>query len=179
MVVKTYLEPLVEPLFHPDSYGYRPGKSAIDAVGHARQRCWRIDWVLDLDIKGFFDNLDHDLLMRAVRKQRECPWIILYIERWLKAPAQDEEGRLTERGKGTPQGGVISPLLANLFLHYAFDVWMQRNYPHTLRAVCRRCNRALPDRNGSAGGAGSDSRTHGGMPVGASSGEDENRLLQG
>ena len=132
MVVKMYLEPLVEPHFHQDSYGYRPGKSAIQAVGVARQRCWRIDWVLDLDIKGFFDNLDHALLMRAVRKHTDCRWIILYIARWLTAPAQLPDGTLVAREQGTPQGGVISPLLANLFLHYAFDVWMQRHYPSIL-----------------------------------------------
>lgn len=130
MVVKMYFEPKVEPYFHPDSYGYRPGKSAIEAVGVARRRCWRYDWVLDLDIKGFFDNLDHELLMRAVRKHTGCKWIILYVERWLKAPIQLEDGRLVERVKGTPQGGVISPLLSNLFLHYAFDEWMRKKHPH-------------------------------------------------
>jgi RNA-directed DNA polymerase len=129
MVVKMHLEPLVEPCFHPDSYGYRPGKSAIEAVGVTRKRCWRYDWVLDLDIKGFFDNLDHDLLMRAVRKHTDCSWMLLYIERWLTAPAQLADGTLVPRQKGTPQGGVISPLLANLFLHYAFDEWMRRTYP--------------------------------------------------
>ena len=129
MVVKLRLELEVDPHFHPDSYGYRPGKSALDAVGQARQRCWRFDWVIDLDIKGFFDNIDHDLMMRAVRKHAKDKWVILYIERWLKAPAQDEEGRLVPRDKGTPQGGVVSPLLANLFLHYAFDVWMRSHYP--------------------------------------------------
>jgi RNA-directed DNA polymerase len=130
MVVKSRLEPEVDPHFDPDSYGYRPGKSALEAVGQARQRCWRFDWVLDLDIKGFFDNIDHDLMMRAVRKHAKDKWVILYIERWLKAPAQDEEGRLVPREKGTPQGGVVSPLLANLFLHYAFDVWMRKHYSH-------------------------------------------------
>ena len=129
MVVKMHLEPLVEPCFHPDSYGYRPGKSAIEAVGVTRKRCWRYDWVLDLDIKGFFDNLDHDLLMRAVCKHTDCSWMLLYIERWHKAPAQLADGTLVPRQKGTPQGGVISPLLANLFLHYAFDEWMRRTYP--------------------------------------------------
>ena len=129
MVVKIYLEPHVEPIFHRDSYGYRPRKSALDAVGVARERCWSHDWVLDLDIKGFFDNIDHELLMRAVRKQTEIKWIRLYIERWLKAPAQQTDGTLVQRDKGTPQGGVISPLLANLFLHYAFDEWMRRTYP--------------------------------------------------
>ena len=129
MVVKISLEPSVEPYFHEDSYGYRPGKSAIQAVGKARQRCWRYDWVLDLDIKGFFDNLDHALLMRAVCKHTDCRWIILYIARWLKAPIQSRDGSLVDRYKGTPQGGVISPLLANLFLHYAFDAWMRRDFP--------------------------------------------------
>jgi RNA-directed DNA polymerase len=128
-VVKLYLEPQMEPSFHPDSYGYRPNKSALEAVGVARQRCWRYDWVLDLDIRGYFDNIDHELLMRAVRKHTDCPWILLYVERWLKAPVQQTDGTRTERNKGTPQGGVLSPLLANLFLHYAFDEWMRRNYP--------------------------------------------------
>jgi len=129
MVVKLYLEPEVEPYFHSDSYGYRPGKSAVEAVGVARQRCFNYDWVVDLDIKGFFDNLNHELVMRAVRKHTDCKWILLYIERWLKAPAQLQDGTLASRDKGTPQGGVISPLLANLFLHYAFDEWMKRICP--------------------------------------------------
>jgi RNA-directed DNA polymerase len=130
MVVKNRLEPLVDPLFQPDSYGYRPKKSALDAVGRARQMCWAYDWVCDLDIKGFFDNLDHALMMRAVRKHAKEKWVVLYIERWLKAPAQDEAGSLLTRERGTPQGGVISPLLANLFLHYAFDLWMRRRWRH-------------------------------------------------
>lgn len=129
MVVKRCLEPKVEKLFHPDSYGYRPGKSALDAVGRCRQRCWRYDWVVDLDIRGFFDNIDHTLMLQAVRKHTDCPWMLLYIERWLKAPAQDEDGNLMPREKGTPQGGVISPLLANLFLHHVFDEWMSREHP--------------------------------------------------
>jgi RNA-directed DNA polymerase len=128
-VVKRYLEPLVEPVFHPDSYGYRPGKSALDAVGTARQRCWRRAWVLDLDIKGFFDSIETHLLMRAVRCHTKCKWVLLYIERWLRAPVQMPDGSVVDRERGTPQGGVVSPLLANLFLHYAFDVWMRRNYP--------------------------------------------------
>ena len=130
MVVKSRMEPEVDLLFHVDSYGYRPKKSALDAVGQARQRCWRYDWVVDLDIKGFFDNIDHELLMRAVRKHAKDKWVVLYIERWLKAPVQEEDGTLVPREKGTPQGGVISPLLANLFLHYALDEWMRRSYPH-------------------------------------------------
>jgi len=129
MVVKMHLEPIVEPCFHDDSYGYRPGKSALDAVATARQRCWRSDWVIDLDIKGFFDNLDHDLVMKAVRHHDETPWVLLYIERWLKAPVQRQDGSQQERTKGSPQGAVVSPLLANLFLHHAFDTWMRRTYP--------------------------------------------------
>ena len=129
MVVKSRLEPEVDPLFHPDSYGYRPGKSALDAVGQARQRCWRSDWIIDLDIKGFFDNIPHDLLLRAVKKHAKEKWIVLYIERWLQAPIQEEDGRLIQRERGTPQGGVASPLLANLFLHYAFDRWIAAKYP--------------------------------------------------
>jgi group II intron reverse transcriptase/maturase len=128
-VVRRRLEPLLEPLFHADSYGYRPRRSAIDAVRTARQRCWRYDWVLDIDIKGFFDSIDWTLLLRAVRKHTDCPWVLLYIERWLKAPAMLDDGTLVPRDRGTPQGGVISPLLANLFLHYAFDNWMARQFP--------------------------------------------------
>ena len=128
-VVKMYLEPVVEPHFHPDSYGYRPNKSATDAVEAARKRCWYHDWVIDLDIRGFFDNLDHSLVMQSVKKFTNERWILLYIERWLKAPLQLADGTLTPRDKGTPQGGVISPLLANIFLHLAFDTWMQEEFP--------------------------------------------------
>ena len=128
-VAKLYLEPKIEPFFHEDSYAYRPGKSAIDAVRVARQRCFRHAWVLDLDIKGFFDNIDHELLMRAVRKHTDCKWLLLYIERWLNAPVKLRNGELINRDKGTPQGSVISPLLANLFLHYVFDAWMRKYYP--------------------------------------------------
>jgi RNA-directed DNA polymerase len=131
-VVRRYLEPLVEPKFHPDSFGYRPGRSAIDAIRVARQRCWRYDWVVDLDIKGFFDSIDWDLLLRAVRKHTQVRWVLLYIERWLKAPAMLEDGSLAVRERGTPQGGVISPLLSNLFLHYVFDVWLKHGFPGVL-----------------------------------------------
>jgi RNA-directed DNA polymerase len=109
-VVKARLELEVDPHFHPDSYGYRPGKSALDAVGQARQRCWRSDWVLDLDIKAFFDNLDQNLLLRAVKKHASQRWMVLYIERWLKAPVEQENGEFVPRQKGTPQGGVATPL---------------------------------------------------------------------
>jgi group II intron reverse transcriptase/maturase len=128
-VVKQQLEPELEGHFHADSYGYRPGKSALDAVGKARRNCWKYNWVLDLDIKGFFDNIDHDLLMKAVRVHTDENWVLLYIERWLKAPINMTDGTLVYPEKGTPQGGVFSPLLANLFLHYAFDKWMERENP--------------------------------------------------
>jgi RNA-directed DNA polymerase len=131
MVVKEFLETIVEPCFHKDSYGYRPGKSAHDALAETRKRCWRYDWVLEFDIRGLFDNIDHELLMRAVRKHTDCRWVILYIERWLTAPMATVEGEVVPRKKGTPQGGVVSPLLANLFLHYVFDLWMGRNSPQT------------------------------------------------
>jgi group II intron reverse transcriptase/maturase len=129
MVAKQFLEPELEKCFHPDSYGYRPGKSALDAVGMARKRCWKNDWVLDLDIKSFFDNIDHELMMRAVRAHTEEKWVLLYIDRWLKAPIEMRDGTQKLPQKGTPQGGVASPLLANLFLHYAFDKWMDREHP--------------------------------------------------
>ena len=129
MVIKQQLEPNLEKVFHKNSYGYRPKKSAIDAVGQARKNCWRNDWVLDLDIKGFFDNINHELMMKAVKLHTNDKWAILYIQRWLKASVQMPDGTLVTSDKGTPQGGVISPLLANLFLHYAFDKWMDRNFP--------------------------------------------------
>lgn len=129
MVAKMYLEPKVDRCFHEDSYGYRPGKSGLEAIGTARKRCWKWDWVIDLDIKGFFDTIDHELMMRAVKKHTEEPWVLLYIERWLKASGQTAEGKEVVRTKGTPQGGVISPLLANLFLHHVFDEWMRKEFP--------------------------------------------------
>ncbi len=131
-VVKMYLEPELDPCFHPDSYGYRPGKAMKEALGTARKRCWTYDWVIDMDIKGFFDNMDHELVMKALRKHTSSKWILLYVERWLKAPMIQRDGTQVERTKGTPQGGVISPLLANLFMHYAFDVWITRKFPGIL-----------------------------------------------
>jgi RNA-directed DNA polymerase len=128
MVVKQLIEPDLDPIFLPDSYGYRPRKSALDAVGVTRERCWKYDWVLEFDIKGLFDNLPHELLLKAVQKHVKCKWALLYIERWLTAP-MEKEGLLIERTRGTPQGGVISPILSNLFLHYAFDLWMTRTRP--------------------------------------------------
>jgi RNA-directed DNA polymerase len=129
MVAKLHFEPLIEPHFLNDSYGYRPGKSALDAVSITRERCWKYGWVLEFDIKGLFDNIPHDLLMKAVRHHTSESWILIYIERWLKAPVHTSDGSILKRGCGTPQGGVISPLLSNLFLHYVFDMWMKRTYP--------------------------------------------------
>lgn len=128
-VVRMYLEPEVEPLFHPDSYGYRSGRSALDAVGQCRKRCWKFDWVVDLDIRAFFDSIDHDLLLKAVSAHTDLPWVLLYVKRWLQAPLQRNDGTIIDRDRGTPQGSAISPLLANLFLHYAFDRWMARTFP--------------------------------------------------
>jgi RNA-directed DNA polymerase len=128
-VVKRFLEPLLEPIFHADSYGYRPGRSALQAVGTCQRRCWRQDWVIDLDIAAFFDTLDHALLLKAVQYHTSERWVVLYIERWLVAPMQTAEGTLEARTSGSPQGSAISPLLANLYLHYAFDAWMTRTHP--------------------------------------------------
>lgn len=128
-VVKEAFEPCVEPHFHRDSYGYRAGKSALQAVGVTRQRCWHYAYVLEFDIKGLFDAIDHTLLLKAVYKHTDCRWVRLYIERWLTAPFQLPDGEQIARTSGTPQGGCVSPVLANLFLHYVFDKWMGRRYP--------------------------------------------------
>lgn len=128
-VVAMTLEPLVEPVFHQDSYGYRPGRSALDAVETCRKRCWQSQWVIDLDIQGFFDNVPHDPILRAIRKHTDVPWVLLYVQRWLTAPIQHADGTLTVRDRGTPQGSAISPLLSNLFMHYAFDDWLHRMQP--------------------------------------------------
>ena len=132
MTIKLMFEPLVEPHFLQDSYGYRPNKSALDAIGVTRKRCWSYDWLIEFDIRGLFDNIDHDLLMRAVRKHTDDKCILLYIERWIKAPLELADGAKINRTTGTPQGGVISPILSNIFLHYVFDVWMTRKHPDAL-----------------------------------------------
>ncbi|CAI3237667.1 MAG: group II intron reverse transcriptase/maturase [Clostridium sp.] len=129
MIARMYLEPKVEPIFHEDSYGYRPNKSEIDAIGKVRERCWKYDYVIELDIKGLFDNINHELLMKAVELHTEEKWVKLYIKRWLKTPFTTKQGDVIQRDSGTLQGGVISPVLANIFLHYSFDIWMKRNYP--------------------------------------------------
>jgi len=128
-MVAGYLEPAVEPQFHADSYGYRPGRSALDAVATCRERCWRNDWVVDLDIRAFFDTIPHSLLLKAVARHTDQRWVMLYIERWLKAPLQKRGGVMISRDRGTPQGSAISPLLANIFLHYACDRWIVGNFP--------------------------------------------------
>ena len=128
-VVAMELEERVEPMFHRDSYGYRPRRSALDAVGTCRKRCWEYDWVVDLDIQKFFDSVDHTRMIKAVEANTDQPWVVLYVKRWLVAPIQHTDGSLHERDKGTPQGSAVSPVLANLFLHYAFDMWMTRSFP--------------------------------------------------
>jgi RNA-directed DNA polymerase len=128
-VVAARLEERVEPIFHPDSYGYRPGRSALDAVAACRTRCWSSDWVVDLDIQKFFDSVPWDLLVKAVGAHTDLAWVLLYVKRWLAAPLQQPDGELVQRDRGTPQGSAVSPVLANLFLHYAFDVWMARKFP--------------------------------------------------
>jgi group II intron reverse transcriptase/maturase len=128
-VVAMHLEARVDPVFHPDSYAYRPGKSALDAVGVCRQRCWKTDWVIDCDVKAFFDSVRHDLLLKAVKAHTDERWVLLYVKRWLTAAIQQPDGSLLQRDRGTPQGSAVSPVLANLFLHYAFDMWMAREFP--------------------------------------------------
>jgi group II intron reverse transcriptase/maturase len=128
-VVAQVLEQRAEPVFHPDSYGYRPGRSAIDAVGQCRRRCWKADWVIDLDVSAFFDSVPWELVLKAVRTHTDQPWVLLYVRRWLQAPLQQSDGTLLRRDRGTPQGSAVSPVLANLFLHYAFDAWMAREFP--------------------------------------------------
>jgi RNA-directed DNA polymerase len=128
-VVARRLEGKVEAIFHPDSYGYRPGRSALDAVAACRRRCWKYDWAIDLDVQAFFDSVDHDLMIKAVEANTDLPWVVLYVRRWLAAPMQHPDGTLQQRDRGTPQGSAVSPVLANLFLHYAFDAWMARRFP--------------------------------------------------
>lgn len=129
MVARMYVEKAVEPMFCEDSYGYRPNKAALDAIEMTRKRCWKYDYVIELDVKGLFDNIDHELLMKVVHRHVKEPWICMYIERWLKTPFVLKNGEIIERKAGTPQGGVNSPVLANMFLHYVFDMWMKRNFP--------------------------------------------------
>ena len=140
-VVAMHLERLVEPVFHPDSYGYRPGRSALDAVAVCRERCWRNDWVIDLDVRAFFDSVDHSLMLKAVARHTDAKWVLLYVARWLKAPMRQTDGTLAARDRGTPQGSAVSPVLANLYLHYAFDMWLAREHPGV--AFERYCDDAV------------------------------------
>lgn len=128
-VVKRAIEPILDPIFHPDSYGYRPGRSAKQAIAVTRKRCWQFDWVVEFDIKSAFDQIDHSLLMKAVSSHIREGWILLYIERWLSAPFETTDGERLPRERGTPQGGVVSPIMMNLFMHYTFDAWMKRVNP--------------------------------------------------
>ena len=179
-VVASFLEPLVEPRFHRDSYGYRPGRSAHDALEVCRQRCWKYDWIIDLDVQKFFDTVSWDLVVRAVQAVTDCPWVLLYVKRWLAAPLQHPDGALVERDKGTPQGSAVSPVLANLFMHYAFD----RGWPGSSRTARLSATPMMPSCTARArrqaemvrariaarmqrGGATAPSR------------QDEDRLLQG
>jgi RNA-directed DNA polymerase len=128
-VVALQLEPRTESIFCDDSYGYRPGRSPLMAVKKCRERCWKKDWVLDLDVQKFFDSVDHDLMVRAVEANTDQKWVVLYVRRWLKAPIQLPDGTVAQRDRGTPQGSAVSPVLANLFMHYAFDSWLEREFP--------------------------------------------------
>ena len=140
-VVAMFLERLVEPVFHTDSYGYRPGRSALDAVAVCRERCWRNDWIIDLDVRAFFDSVDHSLMLKAVERHTDARWVLLYVTRWLKAPMRQPDGTLAARDRGTPQGSAVSPVLANLYLHYAFDMWLAREHPGV--AFERYCDDAV------------------------------------
>ena len=152
----------MEPIFHEDSYGYRPKRSAIDAIRTARRRCWRYDWVLDMDIKGFFDNIDHELLLKAVRHHTDCRWVLLYVERWLKAPVIEEDGTVVARDRGTPQGGVISPVLSKPVPALCVRSMDEKvDAACSVRTVCGRYNLPL-----SNGGGGKDPLAAGCGPIG-------------
>lgn len=129
-VLKDYMEKRIDHLFHDNSYGYRPLKSAHDAVEQVRQNCFKQDWVIDMDISKFFDGMDHELVLKAIEHVMDEKWVKLYVERWLRMPIQKKDGTLQQKeGKGTPQGGVISPLLANLYLHFSLDMWLSKHFP--------------------------------------------------
>ena len=160
-VVARRLEEKVEPIFHPDSYGYRPGRSALDAVGRCRERCWKYDWVIDLDIQKFFDSVPWDLIVKAVEAHTDAPWVVLYVKRWLRRAAAAARRDPAASGTAEPHRGRRSrPVLANLFLHYAFDAWMAREFPtRPVRTLRRRRGGALRQRAPGASRAGGDRAT--------------------
>ena len=179
-VAVLVIEPNAEQVFHDDSYGYRPGRSPEDAVGMCRERCWKKDWVVDLDVKAFFDSVSWELMLKAVARHTDQKWVLLYVERWLKALMLMPDGSLVARVKGTPQGGPISPLIANIFLHYGFDLWMIRKFPGVqferfADDVVVHCVTERP----SPPGAGSDRSSDGRYRVGTTPRQDADRLLQG
>ena len=179
-VVARRLEPVVEPKFHADSFGYRPGRSALDAVEVTRKRCWKSDWVLDLDIRAFFDTLDHDLLIKAVEANTDAAWVVLYVKRWLRAALVLPDGTLQVRDRGTPQGSSVSPVLANLFLHYAFDTWMDREHPGV--AFARYVDDVVVHADSqwhAETAAHIDCGEAGRGRVGTTPGQDQNRVLPG
>ena len=179
-VVARRLEAKVEPIFHPDSYGYRPNRSALDAVAACRQRCWKTNWVIDLDVERFFDSVPWELVVKAVAAHTTDPWVVLYVKRWLAAPLARHDGTLRQRDRGTPQGSPVSPVLANLFLHYAFDAWMAREYPSVQfeRYADDAIVHCVTGRAGEVP-AGGDREQAGGARTATQPGQDPDRLLRG
>jgi group II intron reverse transcriptase/maturase len=178
-VVAMQLEERAEPRFHPDSYGYRPRKSALDAVGTCRQRCWRNDWVIDLDVQKFFDSVPWDLIVKAVEAVTDTAWVLLYVKRWLAAPLQLPEGTLAERDRGTPQGSAVSPILANLFMLRVRHVAGPEPSGGPVRTLRRRCCRALQEQAASRTSACRDRHADGRRGLAVAPGQDADRLLQG
>ena len=179
-VVARRLETRVEEIFHPDSYGYRPGRAPQDAVEVCRRRCWSTDWVIDLDIQKFFDSVPRDLIIRAVEANTDLPWVVLYVKRWLDAPVQNPDGSVLRRDRGTPQGSAVSPVLANLFLHYAFDAWMAREFPAVQfeRYVDDAVVHCVSEASGTRG-VGGDRGADGAGRVAVASRQDPDRVLPG
>ena len=177
-VARRYLEPCLEAVFHTDSYGYRPGRSAIDAVRQARQRCWRYDWVLDIDVKAYFDSIDWERLLKAVRHHTDCPWVLLYIERWLKVPVQMEDGSVVHSGNAAGWGhqpATCKPVPALCVRR----VDVAKLFAHSVREVRGRCHLSLQERRRGAGVMERVAGTLCSLQAGAASREDEDRLLQG
>ena len=178
-VVARRMEARVEPIFHPDSYGYRPGRSALDAVAACRERCWRYDWVIDLDVQKFFDSVPWDLVVKAVEAHTDQPWVLLYVKRWLAAPLQLPDGTLAERDRGTPQGSAVSPVLANLFMHYAFDPWIAKHFPASRSSAMPTTPSCTAPPSGKPSNAGGDRKQDGRGRAATAPGQDPDRVLQG